>query len=161
MSAVPEGSSRAHRARSRIAVTVACLGLALALAGLAQSSAGQQVTHQLGLFAPSEPYTELYFTDPRSVAADTEGYATDGRRTTVSFAIRNDRHVGTQYGWAISVGATVTARGSAQLLPKQHAVVARPVLTGCLASSRPRRVRITVALTRPAQSIGYWFTCRV
>lgn len=152
---------RADGARSRIAITLACLVLALALAGLAQTSASQQVTRAVGLFAASEPYTELYFTDPTAVAADTEGAASQVRRTTASFTILNHGHAGTRYAWAISVGATVAEQGSAQLLPGQHASVGRTVTTGCLASSKPRRVRITVALARPAQSIGYWFSCHV
>lgn len=152
---------RADGGRSRIVITVACLVLALALAGLAQTSAGQQVTRAVGLFATSEPYTELYFSYPTAVAADTEGYAGQVRRTTVSFTILNHGHVRTRYAWAISVGATVAEQGSAQLFPGQHAYVGRTVITGCLASSKPRRVHITVALVRPAQSIGYWFSCHV
>jgi len=135
--------------------------LVLALAGLAQTSAGQQVTRAVGLFATSEPYTELYFSDPSAVAADTEGAAGQVRRTTVTFTILNHGHVNTRYAWSISVGATAAATGSAQLFPGQHAYVGRTVTTGCLASSKPRRVRITVALARPAQSIGYWFSCHV
>ena len=162
-------SQRRIRARGcswRTFATLAVVVIALALADFAQTSTGQRATRDLGLFSSSEPFTELYFSDPTAVAAATEGaLAKASRQVAVSFVIQNSGHAGVGYHWGISVQGAPADAGFTVLGPRQHVGLSRDVLTGCTATRRhrrsgPRRVRITVALSKPAESIGYWVSCR-
>ena len=158
-------------------MTVGVAVLALALAGFVQTSTGKQVTRALGLFVPSESFTELYFSNPNAVAAATENAPRHARRTeTVRFTIHNTGHRALSYSWGVRVDRALRAVGTATLRPGRAANVRRDVHTGCSprrvqigsrgvhAPSRrvhasPPRVRITVVLRRPAESIGYWVRC--
>ena len=165
--------------------TAAIVALALALAAFVQSSPGRQVTRDLGLFAPSEPFTELYFSDPGAVATATQSAPVRApRRESVAFVIHNASHHALTYRWSVhvrsarhGVGAAVGSAGTTRLRAGRAATIHRRVRTGCATadhasqpSARPTRrsrtalgrvrVRVTVALSKPAESIGYWVRCR-
>ena len=157
-------------------VTAAIVALALALTGFAQSAPGRQVGRDLGLFAPSEPYTELYFSDPGAVASATQPVpGRIRRRASVAFVIHDAGHRALTYRWSVHVasrvgGATLRS-GMTRLRAGQATTIHRHVRTGCapavghapaVGSRRrrsPGRVRITVTLSHPRESIGYWVRC--
>lgn len=163
-------SDNLDRARGktwRIVATVVAVAVVLGAVGFAQSSAGKRVTRNLGLFVPSEPYTQLYFADPQTIAAATEGGVGSAVATKVSFVIQDNEHRSAVYAWSIAVDGRTMQRGHTVLGDGQHDTVRRTVTTGCAArrggtrsTPAPRRVRITVTLAHPVQSIGYWFSCR-
>ena len=158
-------------------VTAAIVALALALAAFAQSAPGRHVTRDLGLFAPSEPYTELYFSDPGAVASATQtAPGRVRRRESVAFVIHNAGHRALTYRWRVHVasglgGATLHG-GSTRLRAGRATTIHRQVKTGCAPAAdrssavgsrrrrSPGRVRITVTLSHPRESIGYWVQCR-
>ncbi len=139
------------------------LAIVMLLVGLAQTPGGHHLTTALGLSAPAEPFTELYFTRPSAPAAES---GSSNARATVSFVIHNKGHVEMRYTWTISAGASrEPATGTVRLDAGQRTTVRRQVASGCRSARSAGRqahtkpVRVRVSLKSPMESIDYWQTC--
>lgn len=151
------------RMSRRPLISGAVVAIFLILVGLAQTSQGHLFTNALGLSAPAEPYTELYFSDPSALGGAPVGA---GARTTASFVIHNAGHAAMTYAWTITVRRSrPVATGTVRLGPGQRATVTRRVSSGCgrersvVGQTNSRRAPVSVSLRSPAQSIRYWDTC--
>ena len=171
-------------AGSRTSVlTAAVVALLLVAVGLAQTSAGRRLARSVGLAAPAEPFTELYFADQAAIAASTEGYVHGATRQRVGFVIRNSEHHTMTYAWTLTSDGASRGAGTVRVRAGASATVRRSIATGCrfrfsqpaaggagkpaastegpLRSTGPARVRISVSLSRPRRSIDYWLACHV
>lgn len=137
----------------------AVLALAVLGLGLAQTGPGRSVLETLNLIKPREPFTELYFTQPRALAAVTQG-VTPGRVAHVSFVINNSEGHSLTYSWTIAAGARTRAIGTVTLRSGASADITRTLYRVCPRALSTRPVDIRVTLSHPAQSISFWEACR-
>lgn len=119
--------------RRRRVATGSMLVLLLAAVAFAQTPAGKRAGRSAGLYAPSEPYTELAFVDPAAVAAATEGSRPVGSHVTVSFSVRSMEHSDTLQPWVITSSGGTKVAGAIRLAPGERIVVHQRILTGCAA----------------------------
>ena len=158
----------------RRVLTITILAASLVAIGLAQTSEGRQFTRSLGLSAPREGFTELYFTHP-----STAGTASvrSGSRTLVSFVISNRENARTGYSWLIEPGAGGSAvRGTVSVDAGDRVAVANRVTVSCATSTlvrrrgharrvsktmpkHPTRVPVRVMLAGRPESITEWVGC--
>ncbi|HWF56434.1 MAG TPA: hypothetical protein VG223_17475 [Solirubrobacteraceae bacterium] len=141
----------------RGALTGAVLLLALVAVALAQTGVGQGVTGTLGLSAPAEPYTELYFADPTAVAAITEAPRHGTAVQRPAFTIRDEEGHSLTYRWSISVDGVRQRSGTQALATGQKDTIAAPVRVRC---RRAGSADVAVALQHPSESISYLVSCR-
>jgi hypothetical protein len=151
-------------------ITVLTLIAVLAAAGLAQSDPGRGLLTGVGLAAPSEPYTELYFASPSAPGAvgshalpKSPFYARARGRRGVSFVISNHEQAGVTYEWTLrsSIGTRVlhgkvwVPRGASELVTRKLV----PMCGRAESSAAARQVEVRVSLAHPAESIDYWTHC--
>jgi hypothetical protein len=150
---------------SKSLVTVSALIAVLAVAGFAQSHPGGRVLSSLGLAAPAERYTELYFATPAAPASTGGVPARSGNRQEVSFVIQNREQAALTYEWAISSSAgAAEVRGKVRVPRGGSTVVTGAFALGCTrrqGAGAGREVQVTVSLTHPSESIDYWTQCHV
>jgi len=155
------------RARcSSRALVCAVVLVAISAAGVAQTSAGRSLTNSIGLSAPSEPYSELYFVEPRAFAELTEKPHLGAVHTTVVFAVRNREHRTVSYAWTLAVGSRNAAAGTLVARPGASGVVEQEVTVTCktrrqtaAGSASTAQVPVTVTLARPREAIDYLVDC--
>jgi hypothetical protein len=132
------------------------IAAAVTAAGVAQTSGGHSALAKAGLFAEPASYTALSFAAPRSLPEQLSSPHTD---LGVSFVIRNSSGASRSYGWSITVERDGRSRrvaaGDARVRAGSAATVARRVATSCMRG----RLRVTVNLSSPAESIDYWTAC--
>lgn len=142
-------------------MTVSTLIAVLAAAGLAQSYPGRRLLGSVGLSAPSEPYTELYFASPS--APGTVGNARVHGRGGVSFVIANREHAAVTYDWTIrSSMGTSALHGKVRVPRGASALVTGKLVLMCGRredSAAARQVQVRVSLAHPSESIDYWTQC--
>lgn len=155
------------------AVTVAVLAVALATVAFVQTNAGKSLARSLGLSAPEEPFTELYFTNPVTVTNLIGQPQPPSATLDAGFAIHNEEHVARAYRWAVSVDSKVVQIGAVHVRSGQTAYegfriapcagLPKPTVT----RSRPRsprkpvrtQVQVNVSLASPRQSIDVLVRC--
>jgi hypothetical protein len=150
----------AHRHRDRRA-WFALAAVVLAVAGLAQTRPGRDAMSSLGLSSAADRYTALSFTTP-----DGLGQQTGADQISASFAIANHEGADRNYRWTVTVGEGDRGRpvieGATQVADGSTGIVRPAVPNPCPtadAAVAPTRERITVSLSDPSQSIGFWLTC--
>jgi hypothetical protein len=151
-------------------ITVSILVAFLVAAGLAQSDPGRRFLGSVGLAAPAERYTELYFASPSTPGAvgtharrKSLFYAPAPGRRGVSFVISNHEQAGVTYEWTIrsSMGASVlhgkvwVPRGGSELVTRKLVLTCGRRET----SAAARQVQVRVSLAQPSESIDYWTHC--
>lgn len=161
--------------------TAALLCIALVAVGLAQTSAGRNVTRKLGLAAPAQRYTELYFARPDQIARYTDNPQRSGERIALPFVIHNDTHSTNNYSWAVYVsGGSPKLTGVASLAPGASVTAHPKVVLRCPAPSakqattangkkgkalpahrvyRTTDLHVRVVLGHPAEEISFWESC--
>jgi hypothetical protein len=144
-------------------LTVGVIVLVLFAVGLAQTQAGWSAAESLGIAAPVERFTELYFAHPYALGPEHHSGGRSSRTQTVSFAIRNDEGTTRRYLWIVRVGGVRVDSGSTRLRPGGTATISREIASPCRRQGRPQRpgdrFQIGVALTTPPQSISYLTSC--
>jgi hypothetical protein len=153
-------------------MSVAIIALSLGIVAFAQTSAGTNAARSIGLAAPAEPFTELYFTNPKRVANLTDTAQTRPVTAHVGFAVHN-RGSARTYHWTASVGSEIVSRGNATILAGRirYEAVRFPLCpasrqavradTSAAARAKPtlRTVHASVVLREPARSIDFLVTC--
>jgi hypothetical protein len=144
-----------QRAASRRPAGLATLAIAaLAALGLAQTGPGRSAVGGLGLSSGPDRFTELAFTAPRQLPSQVP---TGTSRVALRFALHNAERRTTSYRWSIvQNGGTVLASGPLRLDSGARARIDSKVHVRCVPG---RRIRISVRLAKPAQSIGFWTRC--
>ena len=158
----------------RRVLTIAILAAPLVGIGLAQTSQGRQFTASLGLSAPREGFTELYFARPATAGTAS---VRSGSRMLVSFVISNRENARMNYSWLIEQGArSSAARGEVTVGAGDRVTVAQHVTVSCAKSTlirrrgralrvvktmpkHPTRVPVYVTLTGRSESITEWVGC--
>jgi hypothetical protein len=150
-------------------ITLAIVGLALLAVGLAQTTSGQDATRKLGVAAPSQGFTEMYFAQPTAIATLGEFPNPSGRHVPVSFVLHNLSHGTRIYSWTIYVGSgDPKVTGRVTLAAGQQVTTQRRLALVCGSSSRrataDRRLRTTrihvrFVLAKPAESLSFWELC--
>jgi hypothetical protein len=146
--AVAASVAHSTRNRGRIVVGTIIISIVLILAGLGQTATGKRELGRIGLYAPSQPYTELYFANPDRRAAVTEGLLPSPVTTRISFVIVNLTHQRLTYTWRLSADGVARVAGHVALGPHDGRTISTSLFrTGCRASnhgSRPVAIRISV-----------------
>lgn len=154
------GPSRAHW---KPVLTVTVIALALVAVGLAQTQPGWSAAESLGIAAPAERFTELYFAHPDALRPQHDPGGRSSRTAMVSFAIRNEQGTAKRYLWTVRVGGAPADSGSTALRAGGTATISREVAIPCRRPGRLQRaadrIQIGVALATPAESISYWTSC--
>ncbi len=156
-------------------VTLVIVAIILASVALVQTHRGWSAAEAVGVAAPSESFTELFFTAPKRLGTATPDRHPDVIHDSVAFAIRNREHVARAYLWTIRLGAgSPVARGIANVPVGASTVIQRPIVISCIrrlgdgsrrigrhVSTRrgASRVLVSVALTDPKESISHWAVC--
>jgi hypothetical protein len=132
----------------------------LVAAGLAQTRPGRDAMSSLGLSPTADRYTALSFTTP-----DALGQQTGADQISASFAIVNHEGAERDYQWSVSVGeggGRVVTEGATHVADGGTAIVRPAVPNPCPtadAAAAPTHERVTVSLSDPSQSIGFWLNC--
>jgi hypothetical protein len=154
-----DGHRGADRHRRRGA-WLALVAIVLVVASVAQTRPGRAMMSRLGLSSEAERYTALAFTTPDGIGGQT------GDQITASFAIANHEGADRDYQWTVSVGGGSDSRaltnGSTRVADGSTGVIEPALPNPCATaevSTAPTRERITVSLSDPSQSIGFWLTC--
>jgi hypothetical protein len=139
---------------------LALAAIVLAVAGAAQTGPGRSLMSRLGLSAHPDHYTALSFTTPDALAEQTSDHL------SASFAIANHEGAHRDYQWTAFVGEGddrhALTTGTAGEADGDTVVVDPAPPNPCPindGSGSPTRLRITVSLADPDQSIGFWLTC--
>jgi hypothetical protein len=142
--------------RFKVLITTVVLAAALVAVAIAQTSRGRELTRSLGLSAPREGFTELYFSHPATL--DMRGVR-GGSPKLESFVIANREHSRVSYSWVIQAGAKGPAvRGAVSVAPGQRVTVEHRVTVRC---ERPSRIQVRVTLTGRPEFLTDWVTCYV
>jgi hypothetical protein len=143
---------RALRWRGVVAV-VAVVAVA---AGVAQTRAGHAMLRKAGLFEEPASYTSLAFQHPQALP---EQLQSKRANVDVSFVIHNVGSASHDYVWSVLlVQGGHTRRvgtGGVRVPSGRGAAITRSAEISCAGE----RVRIVVALARPAEFIDAWTTC--
>jgi hypothetical protein len=127
----------------------------LAIAGLAQTGAGQAALRSLGLLK-SPSYTALSFREPQSLPSHLSARRSD---VPVSFSIGNVSDSERAYHWSIGLSSDVpsqqVADGNVRVTAGSTVGVSRTVMAKCTG----KRLHLVVRLADPAESIGFWAAC--
>jgi hypothetical protein len=141
-------------------VSISILLAVLVLAGVAQSSPGRRVLDSVGLAAPAQSYTELYFASPSAPGVAVGSVSGLGGRQAVAFVIHNRSQAAVRYGWTVSSSIDGGAdRGEVKVPSGGSATVTGQVVVACEAGASSREVQVRVSLTHPSESIDYWTQC--
>lgn len=164
----PAEHPRPPVSRWKVATSAVIIALVLAAVGLAQTHAGRHVTSSLGLGAPRQPYTAIYFTAPGTVGSEPLQARHGIAYATVSFWIANHTHRPMSYTWSIqATRRTPVATGVNGARAGHAALVTDEIAVRCssrhVAGRRGRvpsqfRIRVDVN-SNPPESIAYWETC--
>lgn len=143
---------RMLKLRSSLGIAVAVV----ALAGLAQTPPGHAALRGLGLSAAPAGYTALSFA--RAGALPTT-LPTPAATATAPFQIRNATSAAHRYRWSITLRQGTASRrlatGTTEVAAGRTVTVSKPVTFSCPSG----RVRLTVSLAAPPESIGLWASC--
>jgi hypothetical protein len=131
----------------RSIVTVAVLIALLGAIGFAQSRPGEHLVRSLGIAAPSEPYTELFFLAPLQIAQQTESAHSGMNFERVSFVIVDKTHRAIDYRWTAGAANGVQTSGIVPLGPGQRDTVTTAVAIAC-----PRRLAAAPAARHARRS---------
>jgi hypothetical protein len=164
----PAEHPRPPVSRWKVATSAVIIALVLAAVGFAQTHAGRHVTSSLGVGAPRQAFTAIYFTAPGTVGSEPLQARRGIAFATVSFWIANHTHGPMSYRWSIrATRQTPVATGINGARAGHAALVNQVIAVRC--SSRhvagrrgrvPSRFRIRVAVnSNPPESISYWETC--
>ena len=164
----------ARRIGWRPVLTCSVLVVALAALVLAQTHGGRRVTRTIGLSAPSEPYTALSFTDPKSLGYLDQWPHPGSTRLRVGFSMDNHEGHAMSYRWSIAVNGATWARGKTVVPGGTAATVSRKVRVRCGSASptgrvrrsgraavptSPAQVQVVVSLAQPSHAIDFWMQC--
>jgi uncharacterized membrane protein len=156
---------------SRQLVSAGVLAVVLVVVGLAQTAVGRRTTRSLGLSAPRQAFTELYFDTPQRDATYVQSPQPAGSGRTPVFVIQNDEHRSMGYRWTVSVGGQVRLTGTADVGAGRLDTVSPAVVVRCPAAPRSRRgkrsaahisgtvIPVAVSLAEPPLSIRYLVDC--
>jgi hypothetical protein len=135
--------------------------LVIAVVGVAQTSPGQSVLRSLGLAAPRQPFTSLFFADPNVVATQTESVHHGTSTHEIPFVIANHQHRRADYAWRVTIGGAPGPTGQSSVAAGAQATVTAPVTVDCRTAARTAAgVALQVTLAQPSRQISYWFRCR-
>lgn len=109
----------------------------LLLVGLAQTTSGKSILRSIGVYDPSQSFTELYFPQPQKIASLTARLDKAPAAVQMAFVIANREHRTIRYHWVIVANGSSRASGYATLQPTVSTRISRTVPTGCV-PSRPR-----------------------
>jgi hypothetical protein len=133
----------------------ALVALVVLSAGLAQTSPGHDLLHDLG-FYQTPGYTELAFTTPYGLPTQLQSTHSP---IQVSFGIHNVSGSPKNYRWSITLVQSghshVSASGVAATQAQGRATVAKTVAATCGSG----RLQVVIRLSEPAESIDFWATC--
>jgi hypothetical protein len=160
-------SSRWRCPPARTVIVIAVVAVVLLLTGVAQTSAGQNAMRSLGLIAPKNTYSELFFFNPQRIAslAETRHHRRRGVWTErAAFVIQNVSTGSIDYRWSALVQGQVRASGHQPLGPGQKITLAPALHLRCRQATKPdprgpRQLTVTIQLAQPRQSIDYLFNC--
>lgn len=152
----------ARSSAADIAPYAALLVAVLLVGGLFQTNPGRELLRDAGLLGRPTSYTELAFTDPRTLPSE---LIPSQDMTGLQFSVRNATTATRVYGWSVSVtkpssaaaATPATAAGTVRLTPGQRTTVA-PVLRSvrCI----PGAVSVSVSLSGGTNEIiRYQATC--
>ena len=138
------------------AVLVAVVILA---AGIGQTSAGHAALRAAGLYSAPGGYTSLAFAHPQSLPPPSALTAKQ-EKLSVAFAVQNAGGNRRDYQWSVFLVQSGRARrmaaGQVAIAAGREAAITRSVTVSCTGS----RAQVVVRLTRPAEAIDAWTTCR-
>jgi hypothetical protein len=127
----------------------------LAVAILAQTSAGHALMRGMGLTRDAPGYTQLSFAHPESLPAD----LTPKAALRVPFEIHNSSASAHTYQWTITLARGRTsqrlASGQVRAAAGQTVTVSRAVAVSCPSG----RVRLDFGVTSPRELIDFYATC--
>jgi hypothetical protein len=145
------GGTRSRRPAALVLLSVVLIVLALA----AQTAAGKSLLRHAGLIGGRESYTALAFDNPRNLPADLRG----NPQLRVGFTLRNVEGGPRTYRWTIvsqtKRGSRKRASGSVSAADGELAHAGARIRIPCSGD----RVRVSVRLAEPAESIGFWTHC--
>lgn len=125
-------------------------------AGLAQTRQGHALLQDTGLFKVPTSYTELAFTDPRSLPSKLRSKRAP---INVSFAVHNVSGSLRTYQWSIvlvrSGRSHVKASGAVNVPAQGNVTVTRTVAMACVGG----RLQVVVRLVSSAEYIDFWARC--
>jgi hypothetical protein len=136
--------------------SVALVAVVLAVALLAQTSAGQALMRDVGLSKTPAGYTQLSFARPQSLPATVPS---SGATVRVPFKIRNSSGTQHTYRWSVTAAHGQStgqlSSGSTQVRAGAEVTVTPAVTVSCANG----RVRLNVGLASPRESIDFYATC--
>jgi hypothetical protein len=154
----PEGESQ--RVSYRIStwpVLAALIAILLLGVGASQMGVGQALLKNAGLIGSSENYTSLAFLKPQSLPNQIRS---GGATVNVAFVIRNATTTSRNYHWFLLLLQNQHDRGvgsgEIRVRPGREISINKAIKIFC----QKGNVRITVSLTRPAEHIDEWMTCK-
>jgi hypothetical protein len=155
---------RGGRPPGRALIVIALVALVLGLTGVAQTAAGQNAMRSLGLIAPKNNYSELFFLNPQRIASLTQTHHRGAWTERVAFVIRNVSAGSIDYRWFARVQGQLRRSGNQPLGPGQKITLAPTLRLRCRQATKPdprgpRQLTVTIQLAAPRESIDYLFNC--
>lgn len=139
---------------------VALAAIVIGVAAAAQTGPGRDVISRVGLANEADRYTALSFAVPDSLGEPA------GDHVSAAVAIANHEGASRDYTWTVSVGEADDRRtltsGVDDVADGATVVIDPIVANPCTTTDNSvtsTRQRITVALSDPVESIGFWLTC--
>lgn len=153
--------------RGRILLSVVVIGVIIAAAALARTTAASKLASAIGIKTAREPWTALSFAHPDGLGYHGVTYRGHQVRDQLRFAIANREHRREHYRWTISFAPHGRVyRGAIDLAAGGSSSVGRRVLLPCarLTYGRPRskpspRVQVRVHVEPSNETIDYWQVC--
>lgn len=125
-------------------------------AGIGQTRPGQVILKKVGLFKEPASYTSLAFMHPTSLPVQ----LMSKQAAAVSFIIRNNSGITSDYQWSVSLvqGQRVrrVAAGRTSVISGHAAAITSSARISCTQG----KVRIVVSLVKPTEYIDAWTVCK-
>jgi len=135
---------------------VALVAVLAVTLGVVQTGAGHSLLQKAGLIAASVDYTALSFDDPQALPTQLPS-----AHTTVptAFMIHNVSGAERTYHWFIDVTHNNRSKrirtGTLDLPAESQQVIRENLALTCPSG----RLKVTISLASPAESIAYWVNC--
>jgi hypothetical protein len=125
-------------------------------AGIGQTRPGHAILEKVGLFKEPASYTSLAFMHPTSLPVQ----LMSKQAAAVSFIIRNNSGISSDYQWSVSLvqGQRVrrVAAGRISVISGHATAITSSARISCAQG----KVRIVVSLVKPAEHIDAWTACK-
>ena len=136
---------------------IGMVGVIVTGAVIAQTGIGRTILESAGIAAEPSGYTSLSFLRPPSLP---DSLSPKRQNVDLSFIITNHADSSHNYQWSLRLSEQGSSRelasGQLSLAPAQMKTVNESDAIGCTTG----RVKLTVALAHPAESIDVWAVCR-